>query len=57
MKNQHIPLTIEERDGILSVTADLDKVSPIEMENLQQSFTLKATITYQGNRESISSLI
>lgn len=57
LKNQHIPLTTEERDGILYITADLDKVSPIELESLQQSFTLKATITYHGNHESISSLI
>lgn len=28
LQNQKIPLTIEETDGILSITADLDRVSP-----------------------------
>ena len=56
LQNQKIPLTIEETDGILSITADLDRVSPI-VTDLGNNLIFRGVITYQGEEYSFSSRI
>lgn len=56
LQNQKIPLTIEETDGILSITADLDRVSPI-VTDLGNNLIFRGVITYQGEEYSFSSHI
>lgn len=57
LKNQNIPLTTEEKDGILTITANFDQVPPIEVSDLQSSLTLTATVTYQGETYSMEGRI
>lgn len=56
LQNQQIPLLVEEKDGILYLTADLDKVSPIEIgaSDLESALLLHATVTYQGEEYEIN---
>lgn len=56
LQNQKIPLTIEETDGILSITADLDRVSPI-VTDLGNNLIFRGVITYKGEEYSFSSRI
>lgn len=56
LQNQKIPLLVEEKDGILSVTADLDNVTTI-MTDLGNDFILRGVITYQGEEYPFSSYI
>ncbi len=56
LQNQKIPLLVEEKDGILSVTADIDNVTTI-MTDLGSDFILRGVITYQGEEYPFSSYI
>ena len=56
LQNQKIPLSIEETDGILSITADLDCVSPI-VTDLGNNLIFRGVITYKGEEYSFSSRI
>ena len=49
-------LLVEEKDGILSVTADIDNVTTI-MTDLGSDFILRGVITYQGEEYPFSSYI
>lgn len=56
LQNQNIPLITEEKDGILYLTADLDKVPPIEIgaSDLESALLLHAIVTYQGEEYEIN---